>query len=206
MCINRSIHPVSFTVSSLMGPQCSSSWPHAYTFPHRCSPLLPPHPFSSKSPNCSSYCSVGTDAWQIWSWLGGLVLATRTAFSSFGGGQRGQKGPQIESCMWLCVLLTHWCWAQYGLWSWLPGFESWPCCLLGACAQSCLTLHDLTNHSPGSSIHGISQARVLEWVAISFSRESSQPRDWICISYTAAGFFTGDPGQINFSVPHFPHL
>ena len=30
---------------------------------------------------------------------------------------------------------------------------------------------------PGSSVHGVSQARVLEWVAISFSRGSSQPRD-----------------------------
>ena len=30
---------------------------------------------------------------------------------------------------------------------------------------------------PGSSVHGISQGRILEWVAISFSRESSQPRD-----------------------------
>ena len=37
-------------------------------------------------------------------------------------------------------------------------------------AQSCLTLHDPVDHSlPGSSIHGIVQARVLEWVAITFS-------------------------------------
>ena len=35
---------------------------------------------------------------------------------------------------------------------------------------------------PGSSVHGISQARILEQVAISFSRESSQPRGWTCIS------------------------
>ena len=33
---------------------------------------------------------------------------------------------------------------------------------------------------PGSSVHGISQARILEWGAISFSRGSSQPRDWTC--------------------------
>ena len=38
---------------------------------------------------------------------------------------------------------------------------------------------------PGSSVHGIFQARILEWVAISFSRESSQPRDQIHISYVA---------------------
>ena len=36
---------------------------------------------------------------------------------------------------------------------------------------------------PGSSIHGILQARILEWVTISSSRGSSQPRDWTCISY-----------------------
>ena len=35
---------------------------------------------------------------------------------------------------------------------------------------------------PGSSIHGISRARMLEWVAISFSRGSSQPRDWTLAS------------------------
>ena len=36
---------------------------------------------------------------------------------------------------------------------------------------------------PGSSIHGISQARILEWVAISFSRGSFWPRDWTHISF-----------------------
>ena len=36
---------------------------------------------------------------------------------------------------------------------------------------------------PGSSVHGISQARVMKWVAISFSRGSSQPRDGPCVSY-----------------------
>ena len=35
---------------------------------------------------------------------------------------------------------------------------------------------------PGSSVHGILQARILEWFAISFSRGSSQPRDWTYIS------------------------
>ena len=35
---------------------------------------------------------------------------------------------------------------------------------------------------PGSSIHGTSQVRILEWVAISFSRGSAQPRDWTCVS------------------------
>ena len=45
-------------------------------------------------------------------------------------------------------------------------------------AQLCLTLCDPVDCSlPGSCVHRISQARILEWVAISFSRGSSQPRD-----------------------------
>ena len=42
----------------------------------------------------------------------------------------------------------------------------------------------------GSSVHRIIQARILEWVAISFSRESSQPRDQTWVSCIAARFFT----------------
>ena len=45
-------------------------------------------------------------------------------------------------------------------------------------AQSCLTLCNSMNCSPpGSSVHGLLQARILEWVAISFSKGSSPPRD-----------------------------
>ena len=43
---------------------------------------------------------------------------------------------------------------------------------------------------PGSSVHGILQARILEWVSIIFSKESSQPRDWTQVSHIAGGFFT----------------
>ena len=42
---------------------------------------------------------------------------------------------------------------------------------------------------PGSSIHGIPQARILEWVAISFSRGSSQPRDRTQVSHTTGRRF-----------------
>ena len=44
--------------------------------------------------------------------------------------------------------------------------------------------------SPGSSVHGILQARILEWVAIFFSRGSSQPRDWSQVSCIGGRFFT----------------
>ena len=50
--------------------------------------------------------------------------------------------------------------------------------------QSCPTLCDLMDCSlPRSSVHVIFQARVLEWVAISFSRGSSQPRDRTQVSH-----------------------
>ena len=52
--------------------------------------------------------------------------------------------------------------------------------------QLCLTFCNPVDCSPpGSSIHGILQARILEWVAISFSRGSSQPRDWTRVSRIA---------------------
>ena len=57
--------------------------------------------------------------------------------------------------------------------------------------QSCLTLCDPMDYSPpGSSVHGILQARTLEWVAILFSRGSSQPKDQTQVSCIAGGFFT----------------
>ena len=57
--------------------------------------------------------------------------------------------------------------------------------------QSCPTLCDLLDCSPpGSSVHGIFQARILEWVDYPFSRGSSQPRDRTQVSCTAGSFFT----------------
>ena len=52
---------------------------------------------------------------------------------------------------------------------------------------------------PGSSVHRISQARILEWVAISFSRETSWPRAWTHISCFGKEIFTTEPlGKLNF--------
>ena len=51
---------------------------------------------------------------------------------------------------------------------------------------------------PGSSVHGIFQERILEWVAISFSRESSQPRDWIQVCLHCK--------QIHYCLSHQGHL
>ena len=57
-------------------------------------------------------------------------------------------------------------------------------------AQLCLTLCDPVDCSPpGSSVHGILQARIMDWVAISFSRGSSQPRDRTHVSSIAGRHF-----------------
>ena len=58
-------------------------------------------------------------------------------------------------------------------------------------AQSCPTLCDPMDCSlPCSSVRGILRARILEWVAISFSRRSSQPRDWTWVSHILGRCFT----------------
>ena len=53
-------------------------------------------------------------------------------------------------------------------------------------AQSCPTLCDPVDYT----VHGILQARILDWVAISFSRGFSPPRDWTQVSHIAGRFFT----------------
>ena len=53
-------------------------------------------------------------------------------------------------------------------------------------AQSCLTLCGPMVYT----VHGILQARIVEWVAFPFSRGSSQPRDRTQVSHIADGFFT----------------
>ena len=61
------------------------------------------------------------------------------------------------------------------------------CCSAGMLSlQLCLTLCDPMHCSPpGSSVHGISQARILEWLAISSSKGSSQSRDQTRVSYSS---------------------
>ena len=97
-----------------------------------------------------------------------------------------------------------WCSTEVSLWKMI--LQS----LLGSClprsapllvcvhvcsvALSCLTLCDPMDYSPpGSSVHGILQARTLEWIAISFSRGSSSPRNRTGVSCIAGGFFIAEP-------------
>ena len=82
------------------------------------------------------------------------------------------------------------------------------------CAQSCLTLCDpMAYSSPGSSVHGILQARILERVSMPSCRGSSQHRDWTwasCGSCIAGGFFyrwaTGEAPQFSSVAQSCPTL
>ena len=66
------------------------------------------------------------------------------------------------------------------------------CCVL--VPQLFLTLCNSMDCSPPvSSVHGIFQARELKWIAISFSKRSSQPRDQTCVSCIASRSFTFEP-------------
>ena len=71
------------------------------------------------------------------------------------------------------------------------------CMCVCSVAKSCPTLCDPMDCSPpGSSVHGIFQARILEWVAMPSSRGFSPPRDQTSISCIAGGFFTTEsPGS-----------
>ena len=66
-------------------------------------------------------------------------------------------------------------------------WQVWASVQFSSVTQSCLTVCTCLE---GSSMQGILQARLLEWVAISFSRGYFQPRNWIWVSCIAGRFFT----------------
>ena len=70
-------------------------------------------------------------------------------------------------------------------------YKNWWWCFNHSVVSDCCDAMDCS--PPGSSVHGILQARILEWVAIPFSRGSSQPRDRTHVSCIAGRFFTAEP-------------
>ena len=102
-------------------------------------------------------------------WLSNWTAATNIQLSQ--GQAKGLSYPMEQN-----FSLNH---CFYLFWS--LDLRIYYCCSV---AKSCPTFFDSLSCSlPGSSLRGILQARILEWVAISFSRGSSQPRDWTLISY-----------------------
>ena len=87
-------------------------------------------------------------------------------------------------------------------------------CVCAKPLQLCPTLCNPMDYSPpGSSVHGILQARILEWVAISFSRGSSWPRNWTHVScllhWQVGSLLLAPPGMLkstheSFKILFFP--
>ena len=95
-------------------------------------------------------------------------------------GREVQEGEDIHIYMCVCVYI-------YNIYVYICIYV----CMCMLVTQLCLTLCDPMDCSPpGSSVRGILQARILEWVAMSFSRESSQPRDQTRVSRIAGRVFT----------------
>ena len=68
------------------------------------------------------------------------------------------------------------------------------CYCFSLVTKSCMTLCNPRDCSPpGSSVHGVSQARILEWVSIFFYSRSSWPRNWTHVSGLAGRFLTTEP-------------
>ena len=108
-----------------------------------------------------------------------IVLCTKVPLPGSSSGWGGKASLVYVSSR------TAECWKGCGLWGYTAWFKSclchFLCCYL--VAKSCLTLCKPMECSlPGSSVHGILQARILEWVAISSSRGSFQLRDQTRIS------------------------
>ena len=97
-----------------------------------------------------------------------------------------------ESCIFVCVC-AHTCVTDSMM---VPHLAKWWERTLYSVSRSAVSdfCDPMDYSSPGSSVHGISQARILEWVAISFSRGSSWPRHWTPASpVLAGGVFTTEP-------------
>ena len=77
-------------------------------------------------------------------------------------------------------------WPKY----WSFSFSICYLLLYVSCSVMSNSLYPMDCSLLGSSVRGILQARILGWVAISFSRASSQPRDWTWVSHFAGRFFT----------------
>ena len=72
-----------------------------------------------------------------------------------------------------------------------PISPTWTAKVKRVVTQLCPALYNpMDCRLPGSSVHGILQTRILEWLAIAFSRGSSGPRDWTWVSCIAGRFFT----------------
>ena len=131
--------------------------------------------------------------WGTWARLSGAVVKNLPA--NVGDAGRPGFNPCVEKIPWsrkwqfTLVFLPGKSQGQKSLVGYAHAVSHIHTCVV-LVAQSCLTLCDPMHCSLwGSSVPGILQARILEWLAIPFSRGSSQTRDWTQVSCVAGRFF-----------------
>ena len=121
---------------------------------------------------------------QPWNWK--CLLLGRKAMSNL---DSILKSKDISLSTKVCLVKAM-VFPSSNVWMWELDYKE-SCEWVNEVAQSCPTLCDPMDCSlPGSSVHGVFQARILEWVAISFSRRPSQPRDWTQVSCIVGRRFT----------------
>ena len=126
--------------------------------------------------------SISKQVWNVWVGNEGLIYIHRTStliilFQFFFGYTFSLSQTHTYTFMYVYMFIIH--------------THAFIIIIFLKVVQSYLTLCDPMDCSPpGSSVHGILQARILEWVAIPFSRGYSQPRDQTQVSRIAGGFLT----------------
>ena len=95
----------------------------------------------------------------------------------------------FSACIWIARILRVWVILSVTgvIIQWLYRLHKWECLVTKLRPTLC---NPMDCSLRGSSVHGILQARILKWVAISSSRGPSQPRDPTWVSWIAGGFFT----------------
>ena len=73
------------------------------------------------------------------------------------------------------------------------GAIQFPLCVAQLLQSGTTLCNSVDDSPPGSSVHGILQERILEWVAIPFFRGSSRSRDWTWVPCISGRFFTSEP-------------
>ena len=113
---------------------------------------------------------------------------------------KGKKHSIQALCNGLCQIIA----SLYQKFVSVTFFETFHIiCICVLVAQSCPTLCDPMDCSPpGSSVHRIFQTRILEWVAISSSRGSSQSRDWESAALQADSLPSEPPGKLIIQMLH----
>ena len=138
-----------------------------------------------------SYCEVPGSEWLFLIFPHSLIM--HLFFT--GVGVEGRRGKSLDllseplQCTCSDVKSIGKCgvWFLFFPFRCIYGKKKWKCLSLSHVWLFCDPMHC---SPPGSSVHGILQARMLEWVTIPFSRRSSWPRDQIWVSCIAGRFFT----------------